>query len=185
MGIALTSVLTAMNKSRGGSLQDSAMVIANAFNQKYTESLVGGVPSDVYAGTNEPLTTENGYNFQSNAIYYIDKALANTFNISEDNYAFANSDQSKNANYVASVDTNVGFTANTTVKNSFVQFDASTGKFVVCMFANKTGSYYVDNYKLTAAQSITSLKVGTSATNITITGASGEMYACSNGTKSW
>ena len=36
MGIAMTSVLSAMNKSRGGSLSDTATVIAQAFNQKYT-----------------------------------------------------------------------------------------------------------------------------------------------------
>ena len=32
MGIAMTQVLSAMNKSRAGSLADSALVVANAFN---------------------------------------------------------------------------------------------------------------------------------------------------------
>ena len=80
MGIATNSVLSSMNKSRGGSLSDSAMVIANAFNQKYTESLVDGVPNNIYKDV------VDGYNFQSSKVYYIDASLADTFNISEEAY---------------------------------------------------------------------------------------------------
>ena len=171
MGIATTSVLSAMNKSRGGSLQDTAMIIANAFNQKYTESLVDGVPSNVYGDVLDVKdasgnVTANGYNFQSDATYYIVSGLADTFGISASGYAM---DTSAKGAAVTSNDTSG-------IGNSFVQFNVTTGKFVVCMFANKSGSYFVDNYKATAIE-----QVGTTG----VYAANGEMYACSDGTKSW
>ena len=183
MGIAMTSVLSAMNKSRGGSLEDSALTIAQAFNQKYTESLVSGIPDDVYGktdGESEPLT--NGYNFQSDAIYYISKYLAPTFNISEDSYAFADSDENTNEDFVEGVTINTPLKAANVgaLANSFVTFSAGTGKFIVCMFANVNGSYYVDNYKTTSEK----LAIST-INNIALKAAEGKMYACSDGNKSW
>lgn len=178
MGIAMNSVLSSMNKSRGGSLSDSAMVIANGFNQKYTESLVDGVPSNVYG---DVLT--DGYNFQSNAIYYLDKGLADSFNISEDGYAFVNSDTNTNVSADSTATPKTGITTSTAMKNSFVYFDASNGKFVVCLVANKNGSYFVDNYKLDAVSNIVTLKIG--STDVAVTVPIGEMFACSDGLKSW
>ncbi|MGN1028633.1 MAG: prepilin-type N-terminal cleavage/methylation domain-containing protein [Bacilli bacterium] len=185
MGIAMTQVLSAMNKSRGGSLEDSALTIAQAFNQKYTESLVDGVPSKVYGGSaSEPLGASAGYNFQSDAVYYLDKALADTFNISEKGYAFINSATSDNVDAITSTVPTTALTSTVTVKNSFVTFTASTGKFVVCLFANKDGSYYVDNYKEDADTNI--ITIGTGSTAVTVNGAAGTMYACSDGgTRSW
>lgn len=180
MGIAMTSVLSAMNKSRGGSLEDSALTIAQAFNQKYTESLVDGVPNKVYGGSaEEPLGASAGYNFQADAVYYLDKALANTFSISESGYAFVNSDSSVNKDASTGVTPTTALTADTTVNNSIVTFSASTGKFVVCMFANRDGSYYVDNYKEDAVTQIATIG------SVKISAAVGTMYACSDGTKSW
>ena len=168
MGIAMTSVLSAMNKSRGGSLADTAMVVANAFNQKYTESLVDGVPTSVYKNT----TFTTGYDFSDSAIYYIDKSLVNEFNISADSYALEGSSAT-------------AISASTSdVVNSFVSFDATIGKFVVCMVANKTGSYYVANY------SVGGTEADATSTSITLNGktltfATKEMFACSDGTQSW
>jgi len=173
MGIAMTSVLSAMNSSRAGSLHDSALIIADAFNKKYTESLVNGTQSNVYG---DVITNGNGYNFTTNASYYLHKDLAGTFNIAENGYAFVNSDSATNTNADTSVTVNSLIAANAVVKNSFVTFNASTGKFVVCLFANNAGSYYVDGYKEDADTAI-----GTT----TIKGAANTMYACSDGTKSW
>lgn len=186
MGIAMTSVLSAMNKSRGGSLADTAMIVANAFNQKYTESLVGGVPSNVYGDVlvdtvdDSGNAVHNGYNFQSTAIYYLDAGLADTFNISGKGYAFAN-DTTNNENKVANVDTNAAITSNTVVSNSFVTFNVQTGKFIVCMFANNGGSYYVDNYKVVVAEGGTAPAIGSTG----LKAANGTMYACSDGAQSW
>lgn len=186
MGIAMTSVLSAMNKSRGGSLADSAMVIATGFNQKYTESLVDGVPSNVYgdvldtgSGTN---IVQNGYKFQSTVLYYLDKGLADSFNISEDGYAFANSTTATNSDAIASVDPNVddGLANSSSISNSIVYFDATSGKFTVCLFANKTGSYFVDNYKVKTG-STTAIELGDADPIPAV----GTMYACSDGQKSW
>lgn len=160
MGIATTSVLSAMNKSRGGSLEDSAMIIANAFNQKYTESLVDGVASDVY-GAYDVLGTGNGYDFTANASYFLKSSLADTFGISTDTFDLDES---------GTLDTTTG------VKSSFVSFDASTGKFTVCLFAKNGGSYYVAGFKEDALTSIGSTGVAAQADT---------MYACSDGTRSW
>lgn len=175
MGIATTSVLSAMNKSRGGSLEDSAMVIASAFNQKYTESLVGGVPTDVYG---DILGTGAGYNFSSSSTYLLSSKLADTFSISTSAYALS--------------DATTQITDATAQTNSFVNFNASTGKFIVCLVANSTGSYFVDSYKLgvdTAVQSVVLSSSTDSTTGTTTytyaTVKSGMMFACSDGTKSW
>lgn len=168
MGIAMSSVLTAMNKSRGGSLQDSAMVIATAFNQKYTEALVDGVPSQVYGGSaNEPFGASTGYSFQSSATYYIDAKLASTFNITAGGYSLDSS----------GTPTTVTSSSESGIGKSFVKFNVTDGKFVVCMFANKSGSYFVDNYKTTDGVK----QIGT----LGVYAAEGEMYACSDGSKSW
>ena len=110
MGIAMNSVLSSMNKARGGSLADTAMVIANSFNQKYTESLVDGVPSNVYGD----VLNAKGYNFQSSIIYYIDARLADTFNISTNGYVL------KQATNATSFPTAITSAKNTGIKESFV-----------------------------------------------------------------
>ena len=175
MGIAMTSVLSSMNKSRGGALQDSAMVIANAFTQKYTESLVGGVPNDIYADVNNA----TGYNFQTDATYTISSKLANTFNINVAGYSL-----SENVTKIEDA---------TEQTHSTVSFDASTGRFVVCMVANPTGSYFVDNYKLSADGKVADIIVKTvpgegenpAPVNTYLTFAKDNVVACSDGSRSW
>lgn len=191
MGIAMTNVLSAMNKSRGGSLEDSALTIAQAFNQKYTESLVDGVPSKVYGGSaSEPLGADNGYNFQSDAVYYLDRSLAETFKISEKGYAFINSNTTINEDAFEATEETSSINTSTAigkvegglvVSNSFVAFEVSSAKFTVCLFANKNGSYYVDNYKQTDDPT----EIISIGRDILIKGAKGTMYACSDGQKSW
>ena len=185
MGIAMNSVLTSMNKSRGGSLLDSAMIVANSFNRKYTESMVGGtgLPSNVFGGSGEPMNNNGGggYDFTTDAVYYLDKALASTFNITENNYAFVNSEVSVNANADDTVTPTGELGSGTVVKNSFVHFNANTGKFVVCLFANNKGSYFVNAYKVIPVAPATSVVIGT----LGVSANADTMYACSDGTKSW
>ena len=176
MGIAMTSVLSSMNKARGGSLQDSAVTISQAFNQKYTESLVDGVPSNVYGD----VLNNKGYNFQSTQAYYISSKLANTFNISKSAYQLDGGQV--NGVQDATAATMKLSSGATNVSDSFVYFNATDAKFVVCMFANKSGSYYVDNYKKnnTAASSFKDI-----TPSFNFTAAKDTMFACSDGTKSW
>lgn len=163
MGIAMTSVLSSMNKSRGGSLSDSASVIANAFNQKRTEAMVDGVPSDVYGDVLGSTTTEKrGYDFQDNKVAPIYKGLASTFNISESGYVLGNAYATITAD---------------SVSTSFVSYDNSTGKFVVCMVANPKGNYYVASF--------TSKSEASNVNGVSYTFAAKTMFACSNGEKSW
>ena len=169
MGIAANSVLSSMNKSRAGALSDSALIVANAFSQKYTEALVDGVPTKVYGD----VTGFGGYDFSTTKNYYIDSKLADTFNISASNYAIAGS-------------TGAATAVATSVDQSFVSFNASTGKFVVCLVANKTGSNFVDANKVTADTALSAVKTkSTDPTYNTIKIKSGNMAACSDGTKTW
>lgn len=176
MGIAMTSVLTAMNKSRGGSLADTASIIAQAFNQKRTEALVDGVPSNVYGGTNEPMGS-NGYDFQASAQYYIDKDLADTFNIS-------GGDSSSTASYILGTK---GAIPNTGATSSFISYNDNTGKFIACMIANPKGNYYVKAYGAsTTEDTLGKLKTPSTDADIKdIKVSAGTMIACSDGTKSW
>ena len=181
MGIAMNSVLSSMNKARGGSLQDTAQVIANAFNQKYTEALVGGVPTKVYSDVSGFST---GYNFSSTKGYYIDTHLADTFNISTSNYVLGNGATSLNLS---------GSSVSTDVNTSFVVYNSTNGKFVVCMVANSSGSNFVSAYKTSAAVKLSELgdsnkPAGIKSNDTTYNAvglAANVMMACSDGTRTW
>ena len=177
MGIAANSVLSSMNKSRGGSLADTAQVIANAFYTKYTESLVDGVPSDVYGDVlGSSGSTKKGYDFAKQAggpyAYYISSGLAETFNINTSNYLLKDS--------VAAV---------TTIPSdgSIVVMDSKSGKFTVCMVANTSGNIFVSTYASTTAKEGLKYYASNSATTATSmkSTTTSTMWACSNGTKSW
>lgn len=160
MGIAMTNILSSMNKSRGGSLSDTASVIANGFSQKYTESLVDGVPTSVYGL----------YDLSASHRYYLSDSLADEFNISTSTYTLKAKENASTA-----IDTE------TSVDASFFSFDAATGKFIVCMVANPAGNNYVSTYSKSGGTKVFS--------SITYTFAQidskNAMYACSDGTKSW
>lgn len=159
MGIAMTSVLSAMNKSRGGSLADSSIVIANAFNQKYTESLIDSSQDEVY----------KLYNFKNNYVGLLDSSLANEFNISADTYN------------LGTASTSVSAAGNT---YSLVGFDASTGKTIVCLFAKDGGSYYVAGYAV-GNDDVSNPTLPFKINGTSMTASNGVMFACSDGTKSW
>jgi len=180
MGIAMTSVLSAMNKARGGSLEDSAITIAQAFNQKYTEALVDGVPSAVYSDIANPGNFA-GYNFATDAAYSFTVALRNTFNLSLEAYVFAEGDVN-NAPVTTGAASETA--ATTSVGESFVAFDSNEAKFLVCLVAKNTGSYYVDNYTVGNTNN-TGNPNGVVFDSVTYTFASGVMFACSNGVTSW
>lgn len=173
MGIAMTSVLSAMNKSRGGSLADTASVIAQAFNQKRTEALVDGIPNNVYGGDNEPMGATGGYNFQTSSKYYIDPALADTFNISPDSYELINKNDEE-GNSVSVTQANA----------SFITFNDATGKFIACMVANDEGNYYVSTYTEDSAKTLGAY--GSTDDDIKdISVPANTMVACSDGTTTW
>ena len=152
MGIAANSVLSSMNKSRGGSLSDTAQVVSQGMITKYTETLVDGVPTSVYGV----------YDFSTSHRYYITKSVAETFNISDKSYSINDS--------ATAIDDS------TTVAHSFFSFDSTNGKIVVCMVANKTGNVFVSGYAKGGSVTFA---------DKTYTVANGDMFACSDGTKSW
>ena len=181
MGIAMTSVLSAMNKSRGGSLEDSAITIAQAFNQKYTESLVGGVPDKVYSDVVESSSAFKGYDFQNDAAYYLSVALRNTFNMNYDDYVFAEANTTEGVSQ--SIDTSSSNKA-TNITKSFIAFDSNTASFLVCLVPTKTGGYFVDNYKI-GNDNNEGNPNGVIFDGDTYEFASDTMFACSNGVTSW
>lgn len=179
MGIAVNSVLSSMNKARGGSVTDTALIIANGFNQAYTESLVNGQANAVYSlydsqanGVNFP-----GYNFVNTGIYYLDKRLASTFNISEGTYVLHD--------YGSSDITSLGKTTQG-VTESFVSYNSVTGKFVVCMAVQKTGPNYVNAYALSAATPLSGVANPSTNPDYNTLGLAAEvMMGCSDGTQTW
>ncbi len=178
MGIAVNSVLSSMNKARGGSVTDTALIIANGFNQAYTESLVNGQANAVYSlydsqanGVNFP-----GYDFVNTGIYYLDKRLASTFNISEGTYVLHE--------YGDNV-TSLGKTTSG-VTESFVSYNSVTGKFVVCMAVQKTGPNYVNAYALSAATPLSGVANPSTNPDYNTLGLAAQvMMGCSDGTQTW
>lgn len=176
MGIAMTSVLSAMNKSRGGSLEDSAITIAQAFNTKYTESLVGGTPTGVY-GDVANAGAFTGYDFSIDNAYEFTVALRNTFNMSVDDYVFSEANTTATAAKQITTPTN-------NLTKSFVAFDSNEASFLVCLVAKDSGGYYVDNYSINNPNNTGNPK-GVNFDGKTYTFANDIMFACSNGVTSW
>lgn len=87
MGVAATSVLSAMNNSRRSSLQNSALSAADGFRTKYAEYSMnpGGELMGIPAGTVTTLLNGTPQNLNVNT------KVAKELNITSDNYDLANS----------------------------------------------------------------------------------------------
>ena len=177
MGIATNSVLSSMNKSRGGSLSDSTAVIVNAFNTKYTETLVDSVPTAVYGGVNN----FKGYDFTADSAYAFDSSLADEFGISGTAYNLGTVEFAEESGKIISIKGEDDSTVN--VESSFVAYDADNGKFLVCMVANNSGNVYVAGYAIGGANASGNNSV--SFDKVTYKFADGTMFSCSDGTMSW
>lgn len=160
MGIAMTSVLSAMNNSRKGSLQDSAKSVAQAFQTKYSEALVTATANDVYGG-NDPLAS--GYNFTASGAFKLSEKLNNELNLSTATYELAG-------------DIGAVSGGTTPVDTSFIAFDGKS--FMACLVAVKSGSYYVS----TAVGKNVSVEFG----DVTYKFSNDTMWACSlDNSASW
>lgn len=167
MGIAMTSVLSAMNNSRKGSLQDSANSVAQAFQTKYSEALVTNSTANVYG---DVLNNNSGYDFTTAGVYELSSGLNNELNLSKSTYHLGDVVKKVPINNNAA-----------TVANSFVVFDGSS--FTVCLVAVQSGSYYVST--ATGTDNVT-----INGTKYTFSKGSDEsgnvMWACSlDGEYSW
>ena len=114
MGVATTSVLSAMNNSRKNSLLNSALSAADAFRTSYAEYSLGGDRKLLGHTDNDSSDTTN-----ADLIKGIPQNLtkyADGLNITDGNYD---------------------------LENSMVKFDTTTSAFTVCLVAKPTGSYYV------------------------------------------
>lgn len=170
MGIAMTSVLSSMNKSRGGSLQDSAQSVVRSFNQAYTESLVG---------SSGPTSVLGLYDFTGDAAYYIDESLADEFSMSTSNYDLTN--VTKDAGKAEKMNpTEINEAA-----HSFVAYDSASSKFLVCLRAKDTGSYFVRSYSVEGngnKATTKSVDFGTGDEGkVTYNFAKNSMFACYDG----
>lgn len=115
MGVAATSVLSAMNNSRKSQLQNSAASAADAFRVAYSEMAVTS-GNDLLGLGKDPTTALLGGTAQ-NLTAAVGKKLGIT---------------------IAADATTANYTT-----DSFVYFDANNSSFVVCLVANSAGSYYV------------------------------------------
>lgn len=164
LGIAANSILSSVGKSRGGALYDSAVIVSQAFQTKYIESASESV-ANIY-GNYDGFA---GYDFTDNYIGYLDSSLSDDFNLSKDIYSLG-------------LESDTLGTAD--VDKSIVGFNVATGKFVVCLVANRSGSYYNASYSIGNSQNNSTIdKVIINGTTYSFK--TGEMFACSDGTKSW
>ena len=169
MGIAVNSVLSSMNKARAGAIADTAMIVANAFNQKYTEELVGGTPEKVYM---TEMGETNGYNFAvtDTTKYTLSKKLVSTLKISDKTYALVDG-------YASITTLPTVSDGGKTIDASFLEFNPTTGVFTVCMSAMVSGPNYVAAYSKANGSGADSMK-GFALNDAT-------MMACSDGVDTW
>lgn len=179
MGIAMTSVLSSMNNSRKGSLQNSAKKVSQTIQTKYSEALVTNSVADVYGDVlKSDATNKNGFDFSAPGVvlYTLPDGLKDDMNLSPSTYLLDTA--TKPTPITVTTDASGNKTA--TATNSFVGFDGS--KVIVCLFAKQGGSYYVGDATKTAGT------VDFAEVKITMETASGaaDMWACStDNTQSW
>lgn len=172
MGIAMTSVLSSMNNSRKGSLENSATSVSQAFQTKYSEAMVTQSMNNVYGAEMNLTGASTGYNFNTassnNVVFYkLNEALKDELNLSPSTYVL------EKANAVSTL--TKGENGISGVSESFIAFNGKT--MVACLVANQSGSYYVADF----AENTTASVLGT-----TVTFASGSMWSCSlDGVNSW
>ena len=130
MGVATTSVLSAMNNSRRSSLLNSAKTAADAFRVAYAE-----------ASLNNQTTLLEVASATSSGAHAITSASFTKLNITVNNY-IAGGDDDANGNKVG----------------SFVYYDSANEKYDVCLVANTSGSYYVASGNTKADTGLGTLK---------------------------
>ena len=118
MGVAATSVLSAMNNSRRSSLQNSAQSAADAFRTKYAEYSMS--PNGELLGIKDGNTAATKY-------------LTNLLNGTAQKLSVV-----ENPGDVLNL-----ATTNYDLANSYVYFNKTTSSFTVCLVAKNTGSYFV------------------------------------------
>ena len=171
MGIAATQVLSSMNSSRMGSLQNSAKKVSQAFQTKYSEAMVTNQMKDVYGTV---LGSTKGYDLSiasdtAPVFAYLTDGLKDELNLSPSTYELATS-----ASKISI--TNKKLTAT----DSFIAFNGST--VVACMVAVQGGSYYVAD----AADSTKKATIHGVEVTFASGGTGADMWACSSeGVQSW
>ena len=172
MGIAMTSVITAMNNSRKGSLQDSAISVERAFSTKYSESLVSGGVSSIYSEKDVKYDFSTASKGTGAKFYVLHENLSDELNLSKSSYVLG-SKPNKTGDAIPSATEIASLTA---INTSFVAFDGE--KTVVCLVANKNGNYHVAN--------AVGVSAGTNILGNSVTFAADVMWACStDNTASW
>lgn len=177
MGIAMTSVLSSMNNSRKGSLENSATSVAQAFQTKYSESMVTQSMSKVY-GDVMGLTDGVGYNFgtastSAPVFYYLNKALKDELNLSPSTYIL---DPATTITTVPKVEGGTNYAP----VSSFVAFNGKS--VVVCLLAKNSGSYYVADF----AEARNDVAILGQKVNFTNVDSAAPMWSCSlDGVNSW
>ena len=164
LGIVSVNVLGSAGTAKGESLKDSSEKVEQAFQLNYMNALTDNSISKMYSDVNG----FSGYNFSDNYVGYLDISLADEFNMNTETYALGNASDALGA----------------TIDKSIVGYNLTTGKFVVCLVANKTGNYYVATNAVGNSENKSTVnKVMINGTNYTF--ADGVMFACNDGTKSW
>lgn len=171
MGIAMTSVLTAMNNSRKGSLQDSAKSVSQAMQTKYSEALVTNSTNDVFGDVlKSDGTTTKGYNFTKKGFFALNSGLKDDLNLSPSTYVLADNSSAMTPTADNKLD----------ASTSFVYYDGE--RFTVCLMAKRAGSYFVAN----AASNKTVILGGTTVSFKEATADTDAMWSCStDGEYSW
>lgn len=169
MGIAANSVLSSMNNSRKGSLQNSAKSVSQAFQTKYSEAMVTQSLNNIYGDI-----LGDGYNFvgastENPVFYQLAKNLENELNLSSSTYKLVESGATTALTAAAD--------GSYSISNSFIAFNGKT--VVVCLFAEKNGNYYVTDFGGT--------NLSTTILDKTVKfGGTNEMWSCSQeGINSW
>ena len=209
MAIASTSVISAMNNSRKSSLQDSAKSVQQAFQTKYSESIVTNSATAIYgdviglyhtgsSSNPNPETRVNGYDFtaakkDAPRYYFLSAGLSNELNLSTSTYNLRPNDicskcttGTVSINFVGNLSgwylvEPRGFDDGAT---SFVAFDSQT--IIACLVAKPSGNMYVSAAASTKSPVVFGKKIPLSQNNKTDGSETDKfMWACSDGTHSW
>ena len=160
MGIAANSVLNSMNKARGGSLLDSAQVIARGMDQRLMAVQVDG--TSTITGTSLVVGTTGAS--------YISEAVGKEYGLNATDYLFADSG-------------GPSVTSTSQATASFIYYNSTNNSFIVCLLATTGGKNDVAAYRK-SKHNLVQVVSGSSPKYIQ-SSATAVVAGCSDGTNTW
>ncbi len=188
MGVATTSVLSAMNNSRKSALQDSALAIADSFKNAYLGHQINPT-GHYFVGDTEQKTNHMDSRFNTVLLQENGWQITDCGGKSPGGWYIDSLKEYSSGLNISIAGSNPQLASQDYIYYSAVQFDQKTSTFTVCLVANPKGKYYVANaakkYVYNEDHTYCDNNTGPTITAYELTDNEKYMWACSDNRNSW